>query len=406
MTTPRRTPLHDRHTALGAKMVDFAGWSMPIQYSGTVGEHLATRTDAGLFDVSHMGRFVLAGPDACRFLQHALTNDAARLDVGESHYTLLAEEDGGAIDDAYLYRFCEGEYLLVVNAANRQADWDRLESMKQSFDVQLRDQSGELAMLALQGPHSAKILEPLLGSDSLPEPKRNACTKTDGFGGSVQIGRTGYTGEPVCFELFLPSALAASAWDMLLGAGTTPVGLGARDTLRTEAALPLYGHELGADPDGTTIPILACPTCRYGVSLTEERGDFVGRSALEKQQHALDALGECTQEPPADLPKRIRPIALVDAGVAREGAAVCRPDGGEPVGWITSGTRVPIPPEQPSEPIQPAGFRSLGLAYVDSTLPADASLEVESRGKRLRARLVRSHLRMEGNHVVPREMDA
>ena len=252
----KRTPFFDRHVAAGARLVDFAGWEMPVQYrGGIIAEHLATRRGAGLFDVSHMGRFVLRGRGAVPFLQHVLTNNAAALDVLQAQYTIVPTPTGGAVDDAYLYRFHEQELLLVVNASNRVKDWEHFHQHVEGFpDVELTDETGEIAMLALQGPASRDILAGLLEAGRLPEPRRNELSIVTIGGAPVRVGRTGYTGEPVCFELFVAAAHGPALWDALIAAGAVPVGLGARDTLRLEAGLPLYGQELGLDPDGRRDP--------------------------------------------------------------------------------------------------------------------------------------------------------
>ena len=279
VTELQKTVLHARHVGLGAKMVEFGGWDMPLHYeTGIVDEHLMTRRYAGLFDVSHMGRFTVRGAGALAFLQRVLTNDAAALAVGSAQYTVLANEGGGAIDDAYLYRFVEGEYLVVVNASNRQKDWEHLETERRAFEsVEMTDDSKDLAMISLQGPRSQDMLVGAVGGGELPRPKRNALSIVTMGGTWALVARTGYTGEPVCFELFVPSASAGAVWDLLIARGAGPVGLGARDTLRLEAGLPLYGHELGPDAEGRDIPIFASSVARRAVSFAEGKGDFVGR---------------------------------------------------------------------------------------------------------------------------------
>lgn len=261
-----KTVFHDRHVALGAKMVDFGGWHMPVQYAtGIVKEHLACRKSAGLFDVSHMGRFTITGQDKIQFLQHSLTNNCQALDVGLAQYTIIPNKNGGAIDDAYLYRFKEDRLLLVVNAANRQKDWAHLSAIAADFNVKLADLSTQIGMLSLQGPASREIIETIIEAGPMPEPARNnLCTVTiSGF--EVQLGRTGYTGEPLCFELFCDCKNGPKLWDTLIENGSIPVGLGARDTLRLEAGLPLYGHEFGIDPDapsyiGTSLRFVRLPS--------------------------------------------------------------------------------------------------------------------------------------------------
>ena len=247
MTELHKTVLYDHHVGLGGQMVEFAGWEMPLHYApGIVREHLATRKTSGLFDVSHMGRFIIRGNNALPFLQHVLSNNAAALEVEEGQYTLIPNDHGGALDDAYLYRFVEDEYLLVVNASNREKNWDHFQTNLKKFDqVELIDRTTELAMLSLQGPLSKDILGALITGGNLPEPLRNGLSTVEVNGARVMIARTGYTGEPICFELFVENNDTPMIWDILLKRGAHPIGLGARDTLRLEAALPLYGHEMG-----------------------------------------------------------------------------------------------------------------------------------------------------------------
>jgi aminomethyltransferase len=296
MTVPRQTPLHHRHVALGAKMVEFGGWDMPLMYpTGVVAEHLATRRGAGLFDVSHMGRFSIGGADALHFLQGVLSNNAAALDVGQAQYTFIPSETGGAIDDAYLYRFVEDEYLLVVNASNRERDWDHLHKEAQTLRargdmVDLVDQTEHLIMLSLQGPQSRAILAQLLESGSLPDSRRNELSVVTIAGVQVCLSRTGYTGEPLCFELLAASEHGPVLWDLLAEKGAVPCGLGARDTLRLEAALPLYGHEIGYDPEGREIPLMSSPLALFAVSFSPVKGDFVGRDRLARQHTAYQRI--------------------------------------------------------------------------------------------------------------------
>ena len=392
-----KTILHDRHLALKAQMVDFGGWDMPIQYpAGILQEHLATRKRAGLFDVSHMGRFRVAGRGALPFLQRVLTNNAAALAVGKSHYSILANANGGAIDDAYLYRFTDGEFLLVVNAANRQKDWNHLQAALAEFaDVALEDQSEALAMISLQGPESLRILTPLIESGSLPEAKRNALSSGAMFGQPVLIARTGYTGEPLGFELFVPAALAGRIWDALCEGGAAPVGLGARDTLRLEAGLPLYGHEFGIDRDGRDIPILAVGAAKIAVSFAPEKGEFLGKAALQKQFDALQAFKQADFSRIAALPRRVRLLALTGKGIARAGDRVFQQD--TPVGYVTSGTMTPYWKTQGDGDafrlLDETGKRAIALALLESSLPEGAALDVEIRGKRTEAVIVRAFMR-------------
>lgn len=391
MSQLKRTVFYDRHLSAGARLVEFGGWEMPVQYAGgIVSEHLVTRKHAGLFDVSHMGRFRVAGRDALAFCQHALTNDAASLKLGMSQYTMIPNDSGGAVDDAYLYRFSADAYLLVVNASNLDKDWQHLMALAANYDVTLVNTSDDLAMLALQGPTSQEILQGLLSEGQLPEARRNALSTVQLQGIPVQAGRTGYTGEPVCFELFVDVGNALAIWDMLIGAGASPVGLGARDSLRLEAALPLYGHELGTDSAGNEIPIFACPLARYAVSLDECKGQFVGRKVLELQRRALEEFADGDFSHLSQLPRQIRPIALLDRGVARAGSEVICD--GKVVGEITSGTMVPGWEFENDRPTDAHSLRALCLAYIDSRIPFGQDLTVQVRGKELAARVVKRHL--------------
>ena len=394
-----RTLFHGRHVSLGATLVEFGGWEMPVQYpAGIVQEHLAVRRKAGLFDVSHMGRFRVSGGDALPFLQHVLTNNAAALTVGEGQYTMIPDAGGGALDDAYLYRFLPEEFLLVVNASNRQKDWDHLTTEARRFrSVKLADLTREIAMLSLQGPDARGILTAILTSGSLPEPLRNRLSIAAFDDTPLLLARTGYTGEPIGFELFIDAKTAPALWDRVVAEGVQPVGLGARDTLRLEAGLPLYGHELGRDPEGRDIPVFACSLARFAVSFSGLKGDYVGREALSRQFEALRRFMDRDFSHLADLPRLIQPIALVDKGIARAGARVLR--GGKPAGFVTSGTMVPcwvstgagIDSTQSEE----KGMRAIGLALVDSDLREDDAVEVDIRGKLARAVLVPYHLRTE-----------
>lgn len=402
MSHPQRTALYDRHVSLGAQMVDFGGWDMPMQYhSGIIQEHLATRKQAGLFDVSHMGRFILRGPKVIPFLQYTLTNDAARLEVGQSQYTIIPNEDGGARDDAYLYRFKEDEYLLVVNMANRAADWDFFQSKCYRFDdVELIDRTHDLSMISLQGPRSQAILEPLFSSGALPPAQRNSVNIGSLNEVPVWIARTGYTGEPICFEIIMPTEHVEDLWDRCCEAGATPVGLGARDTLRLEAGLPLYGYELGADSDGQDIPILAMPSSKIALSMTPDRHECIGKAALAEQLAALQRIRQHDYANIAALPRRIVPIALTGKGVVRNGNEVFQ--GNRKIGVVTSGTMVPywkFRKEGTSVILtDDAGKRAIGLALVDSKCRVGDALEIGIRGRRTSAKIVAAHL---WNRVPP-----
>ena len=284
MSELKRTQLYDVHVAAGAEMVDFGGWEMPIQYpSGIIAEHLYTRQVCSLFDVSHMGRLLIEGPERRAFLQHVLTSNVAALDVGLAQYCIIPNENGGAVDDAYLYMFEEDNYLLVVNAANTEKDLAHLRQALAGFDCTITDISGDWAAIAVQGPRSKEMLTALNGGAQMTEPMKNALGLVSLEGHEARVAKTGYTGEPLGYEVYVRSGDAAWLWNRLVEMGARPAGLGARDTLRMEACMPLYGHEMGTAPDGSEIPIFAVPLAKFAVSFSEQKGDYIGRAALEKQ---------------------------------------------------------------------------------------------------------------------------
>ena len=339
------------------------------------------------------------------FLQHVLTNNCEALDPLQAQYTIVPTETGGAVDDAYLYRFVEDEFLLVVNAANREKDWAHFRAVHRAV-------RRPAARGPLRGHRDARPA----GQDGARDPRRSArigaaaraaaqraqhrdgCGSADGASGAggageagrsraveVRIGRTGYTGEPLCFELFVAAGEAPALWDALVAAGAEPVGLGARDTLRLEAGLPLYGHELGLDPEGNEIPIMSCPLASFAVSLSARKGDYVGRAALERQHRAYGRILVRDWSLVEDLPRMTRPVAITGRGIAREGAEVYRD--GERVGWVTSGTAVPYWGVEGeglcSLQTEEHHLRSIALAYVDSRVIEDDEVEVDVRGKRV-----------------------
>ncbi len=399
MSELQRTVFYDRHVALGAKMVDFAGWEMPLWYTGgIVEEHLTTRKKAGLFDVSHMGRFIVRGAGAVEFLQHVLTNNAEALDIRESaaQYTVIPNETGGAVDDAFLYQFFEDEYLLVVNAANRQKDWEHLQSFLKDFDdVELIDRTEEIAMLAFQGPMSRDLLGGVIQAGSLPEPMRNTVSVVTVSDAKVMVARTGYTGEPVCFELFANREDGLILWDQLVARGATPIGLGARDTLRLEAGLPLYGHELGEDHEGNEIPMMACPQVKFAVSFSGLKGNFVGQAALARQFEALGKIIARDYSMISDLPRLIQPIAVAGRGIARQGAKVFK--GNKHVGYVTSGTMIPMWATKgeglASTQSDQRELRPICLAYIDSDIIESEKVTIDIRGRAVDAVVVPFHMR-------------
>ncbi|THF86866.1 glycine cleavage system aminomethyltransferase GcvT [Deinococcus sp. KSM4-11] len=333
----KRTPLHAAHLRAGARMVPFGGWDMPVQYAGVKAEHDAVRSSAGVFDVSHMGEFRATGPGALAFLQSVTTNDVSKLKPGRAQYNWLPGVTGGLVDDIYVYQQAPENYLLVVNASNIGKDWAHLQRHTAGFDVQLTDESGRWALLAVQGPQAQALLQPHADTD-LGGAKKNAFFPSKLFGFEVMLARTGYTGEDG-FEVFTGASEAETIWDKLLAIGITPAGLGARDTLRLEAGFPLYGHEFS----DTIHPLSSTYTW-----VVKDKA-HVGREhiALEPT-HRLIGL-------------------KLDRVPVREGYPV--KVGGRVVGHVTSGTT------------SPTLGHPIAMALVN-TADADASaFEVEVRGK-------------------------
>jgi aminomethyltransferase len=408
----KKTTLNSWHKEHGGQMVEFGGWEMPVAYrTGIIEEHLQTRKFAGLFDISHMGRFLIEGEGATPFLEHVLTNNAVALGHGMAHYTLIPNETGGAIDDAFLYRLDEGNYpretryLLVVNASNKDRDWEWLSDKKRRFkDILMEDRSEELGMLAVQGPRAKKILETLLidGQRVLPD-RRNRLVVCEVAGEKVvlTISKTGYTGEPICFELFMSAEKTRLVWETILTTGgqegVVPVGLGARDTLRLEAGLPLYGHELGLDHDGKEIPIYAVPSARQAVSFSRLKGESIGKEALRRQfeemKLRMDRLPVPSKEKQV-VPRKIYPVAVTHQGIARQGYDVLRY--GNTIGHITSGTMVPywMYPDHGilSKPTEQRGMRAIALAYLDADTEVGDKVEIKQRGKIIEGIVVARHL--------------
>jgi len=317
----RQTPLHDEHLRLSGKMVPFAGYAMPVQYpSGIQAEHRAVREAAGLFDVSHMGEFHLAGPDALELVQEVTVNDASGLEVGQAQYSALLQEDGGVLDDLLVYRTGPEEYLLVVNAANRTVDWDQVSRHANGMDLELEDRSDAYGLLALQGPRAEDILARVTGVE-LKDLGYYRCAHGSVAGVRGLVARTGYTGEDG-FELYLPAGETAMVWRTLLKegapAGLLPAGLGARDTLRLEMGYALYGNDL--DREHTALE------SGLGWIVKLEKDSFVGRDALIRQKEA-------------GVKRRLVGIRLSDRGFPRPGYPVVV--GGAEVGALTSGTVSP-----------------------------------------------------------------
>ena len=396
MSELKRTQLYDVHVSAGATMVDFGGWEMPIQYpSGIIAEHLYTRQVCSLFDVSHMGRLLIEGPQRKEFLQHVLTSNVSALDLNMAQYCIIPNENGGAVDDAYLYLFQEDNYLLVVNAANIDKDLEHLNRALSGFDCTITNISDQWASIAVQGPKSKEMLMTLTGGVSpTKEPTKNSLGTVSLEGHQARIAKTGYTGEPLGYEVYVRSENAVWLWNRLVELGARPAGLGARDTLRMEASFPLYGHEMGTAPDGSEIPIFAVPLAKFAVSFSAQKGDFIGRAALERQHRAFVRYMDRDFSDLSPLPRKIAPIALLDRGVMRAGMEIYRGD--KLVGWVTSGTMVPYFKTQgeglSTVILEASGKRAIGLCYIDSDVLVDDTVEVDIRGKRLKAVIPARHM--------------
>ena len=379
MSELKRTPLYDAHVAAGATMVDFGGWEMPIQYpAGIVAEHLYDRRHCGIFDVSHMGRLIVEGPDRVAFLQKVLSSNVAALVPGRAQYCIIPNETGGAVDDAYLYMYEADKYMLVVNASNTDKDLAHFAAVIGDYDCTITNITGSYSSIAVQGPDSEEILKKLSGSDVITGPRKNDLNELDMEGRAVRVSKTGYTGDPIGYELFIDSKDVTWLWNRLIELGAKPTALGARDTLRLEAGLPLYGHEMGNDHSGAEMPIFAVPLAKFAVSFAEEKGDYIARDILLSPKEN-------------GTPKKVVPIALTDRGVMRAGMDVYR--NGEHVGWITSGTMVPYYHfDDAGSILDTTGKRSIGFAYLDSSITKEDVLEVDVRGKRLKAAVVAKHM--------------
>ncbi len=347
-TDLRRTPLYERHAELGAKLVPFAGWEMPVTYEGVREEHMAVRTHAGMFDVSHMGEIEVEGPGALAFLQRVLSNDAAAVALGGAQYSCLCAEDGGVLDDLFAYRLGGDRYLLVTNSANHDADLAWLGRWSRGFDVSVRDVADRYAMLAVQGPHARAIAGSALGID-LP-PRMHVAHARVGNRPALVCG-TGYTGEDGV-ELLIDPEIAPAIWAELLDAGVVPCGLGARDTLRLEACFHLHGHDLSPERNPIEAGLGWC--CK-------EATGFVGAEAVAR------ARAEGTAE-------RLSPFRIEGAGIPRQGNPVLA--GGEAAGIVTSGS------------FSPSLEIGIGMAYLRSDLAEPGTeIEIDVRGKHRAARI-------------------
>jgi aminomethyltransferase len=337
----QRTPLHDRHVALGARMVPFAGWDMPVQYEGVIPEVRAVRSDAGVFDVSHMGELEVEGPRATELLQATLSNDLNRIGPGEAQYTLLTNERGGILDDLIAYRLEEFRYLLIVNAANLDTDFRWLKE-REIPGSDIRNVSDSYALLAVQGPRAIERL-------GLAEAQQFTFAEGEIDGIECMVNRTGYTGEDGC-ELLTMAEDGPALWDAVLARGVVPCGLGARDTLRLEVCYPLHGNDITPDTDAISAGLGWC-------------------CALDKEFSGANELREIKARGPE---RKLVPFVMEEKAVPRQGMAI---EGG---GEVTSGTHSPMLE------------RGIGLGYVPAALAAPRTeLSVDVRGRPRRARVVK-----------------
>jgi aminomethyltransferase len=359
---PKRTPLNDAHRQLGGRMIDFGGWDMPVQYpAGTIEEHLRTRTHAGLFDVSHMGEIDVRGSDAIAFVNRLTSNDVTKLIDGQAHYTALTTPEGTVIDDLLVYRLSGDHLMLVVNAGTTEKDWDWIKSHHAGESVELRNASAEYCQIALQGPDAESILQPLTDVP-LSEIKYYHFSPGTVDGVSGIISRTGYTGEDG-FEVYGPADRAEQLWNKILDAGNTtaptgvlPCGLAARNTLRLESGMALYGHEINE----TTTLLEA----NLGWICKLDKGDFIGRAALAQQKEA-------------GIKRRLVGFEVTERGIARDEQDVVID--GEKVGTVTSGS--------------PAPFlkKNIGMAYVPvENASVGQEIKIDVRGKLVGAQIVKT----------------
>ena len=339
-----QTPLHATHEKLGASFTDFGGWEMPLKYGSELEEHRAVRNDVGIFDLSHMGEITVQGPDAAAFLDYTLISDFSALKDGKAKYSMIVAEDGGILDDLITYRFSENHFMVVPNAANTAAVWAAFEARKGDFDVQLTNNSESFALVAVQGPRALEVLEPLLSDDASALSYYSGAWMTlDGV--EIFVARTGYTGEDG-FELFCTSEDAQKVWDAVIGSGT-PCGLAARDSLRLEASMPLYGHELTAE----ITPVEA----GMGRAFAKKEADFLGKDALTGREPSVVIAGLTSEQRRA----------------AREGAEVFLAGSDDKIGVVTSG--------QPS----PTLGHPVALAHLDPKHAEEGTeVEIDIRGRR------------------------
>lgn len=355
MSEHKQTPLFPIYAKYGGKTIDFGGWDLPVQFTSIKDEHLAVRNEVGLFDVSHMGEIEISGEKSVAFLQHLLTNNIEKLAIGRAQYTIMCYPDGGTVDDLVVYRLAEDKFLAVVNAANISKDWEWMIG-NNGIGAELKNRSGEISQLALQGPKAAELLQKEVSIDIAKIPFFGFQKNVELFGCQVLLSKSGYTGEDG-FEIYLNNEDAISVWEALVAKGAKPIGLGARDTLRLEAVLALYGQELSQNIS----PLEA--GLSFAVKLQKE-ADFIGKEALIKQKND-------------GLKRKSVGIEMIDRGIARHGYPVYDADGEKEIGEITSGG--------PS----PSLDKNIALALIESDYAQEGEeLVIGIRAKKLKAKII------------------
>ncbi|PKD98976.1 glycine cleavage system aminomethyltransferase GcvT [Macrococcoides caseolyticum] len=355
MSELKRTPLYEKYLEDGAKVIDFSGWALPVQFSSIKEEHIAVREDIGMFDVSHMGEIIVEGEHALEYLQYVLTNDASKMTDKKAQYTMICNEDGGVVDDLVVYKLEENKYLLVVNAGNTDIDFEWLKSHKKD-GVTITNVSSEYGQIAVQGPKTLEKLAPEV-KENISEMKLFEFLKdVEIFGKNVILSQSGYTGE-YGFEIYCKAEDTLSIWEALLNLGITPCGLGARDTLRLEAALPLHGQDLSTE--------ITPYEAKMGFSVKLDKGNFIGKSVLETQK--LKGVN-----------RKSAGIELLERGIARTDYEVFDKEDNK-IGYITSGTQSPLT------------GRSIALALINTDFTAiDTEVYVQVRKKRIPAKVVKT----------------
>jgi aminomethyltransferase len=356
VTKLKRTPLYEEHQKVGAKLIDFGGWEMPVQYAGVIEEHNTVRTKAGLFDVSHMGEVDVTGEDALAFVQYLITNDVTRIQDGQILYSPMCYPNGGIVDDLLVYRYDTQHFFIVVNASNTDKDFSWIEEQAKGFKVQLENRSNQVAQLAFQGPLAEKILQRFTSVD-LAEIQYYGFKHGEVDGIPCLISRTGYTGEDG-FEIYFDPEKAPQLWVKILEEGSTegvqPIGLGARDTLRFEARLPLYGNELG--PDITPLE------AGLGIFVKLDKEKFVGKDALAEQKEK-------------GVSRKLVGLEMIERGIARSHYPIQK--AGKEVGFVSSGSFSPTLNKN----------IALGLIQADLTQMGN-TLDVMIRGKAVKAQII------------------